>query len=206
MSHCKLYIVEGLPFSGKSTTSRHAAEAPRRRGHPVACWDEGSGDHPADYEFHAFLTESQLAALDADGLRLIAEPVPGGFILPLAQLELEVQQRLFPFKIYDGLPWAVERPLNPTVVYLETQDVAARMAEAARERDPEWLHAVIDYHTGQGYGLAHGLVGFDGYAACLEARQRRELDMLNALDIRKLTLTDPFRSWDAALAALYERL
>lgn len=264
MSHCKLYIVEGLPFSGKSTTSRHIAEALRRRGHPVACWDEGSGNHPADYEFHAFLTESQLAALDADGLRLIAEPVPGGFILPLAQLEPEVQQRLFPFKIYDGLPWAVERPLmlrrwqqwaeaasareeisvfncvflqnplcetmmrfnlpdadilgylskihdilrplNPTVVYLETRDVAARMAEAARERDPEWLHAVIDYHTGQGYGLAHGLVGFDGYVACLEARQRRELDMLNALDIRKLTLTDPFRSWDAALAALYERL
>ena len=49
-------------------------------------------------------------------------------------------------------------------------------------------------------------MGFDGYVACLEARQRRELDMLNALDIRKLTLTDPFRSWDAALAALYERL
>ena len=63
MSHCKLYIVEGLPFSGKSTTSRHIAEALRRRGHPVACWDEGSGNHPADYEFHAFLTESQLAAL-----------------------------------------------------------------------------------------------------------------------------------------------
>lgn len=264
MSHCKLYIVEGLPFSGKSTTSRRIAEELRRRGHSVAYCDEGSRDHPADYEFHAFLTESQLSALDADGLHPIAEPVPGGLVLPLAQLEPEWQQRLLPFKIYDGLPWSVERPLmlrrwqqwaeaaaakdeisvfncvflqnplcetmmrfhlpdatvfgyiseihdilrplNPSVVYLKTRDVTTRLTEAARERDSGWLNAVIDYHTGQGYGKAHGLVGFDGYVACLEARQRRELDVLNALDIRRLILTDPFRNWDAALAELFEQL
>lgn len=264
MSDCKLYIVEGLPCAGKSTTSRHIAEELRRRGHSVTYRDEGSGDHPADYEFHAFLTEAQLAALDDGALRPIAEPVPGGWILPLAKLDSDRLERLLPHKIYDGLPWAAERPLmlhrwrawaeaaarrdeisvfncvflqnplcetmmrfdmprdaicrhveeilsvirplNPTIVYLKTQDAAGRIAEIARERDPAWLRAVIDYHTLQGYGKARGLTGFEGYAACLEARQSVELEILDALDVRKIILTDPFEDWNAAIAALFAQI
>lgn len=260
MSTCKLYIVEGLPCAGKSTTARRLAEALRLRGNAVSCFDEGSGDHPADYEFHAFLTESQLAMPGASPLRSIAEPVPGGWILPLAQLEPDRLAQLLPCKIYDGLPWETEqplmlnrwqkwaesavrddaifvfncvflqnplcetmmrfhlppevieghisailsaiRPLNPAIIYLETRDVARRVADVARERGPEWLSAVIGYHTGQGYGKAHGLTGFDGYIACLEARQRTELAILNSLDVRKIVLTDPFADWNAAMQRL----
>ncbi len=264
MPDCKLYVVEGLPCAGKSATSRSIAEELRRRGHPVAYRDEGTGDHPADYEFHAFLTEAQLVALGGGALRPVAEPVPGGLILPLARVESEWLERLLPYKIYDGLPWAVEqplmlrrwrtwaaaaarrdgisvfncvflqnplceammrfdlprdairrhvadilsiiRPLNPTIVYLETRRVAELIADVARERDPEWLRAVIDYHTLQGYGQSHGLTGFEGYAACLEARQRLELEILRSLDVRQIVLTDPFADWSAALNGLFARL
>lgn len=264
MSDCKLYVVEGLPCAGKSTTSRRIAGELRRRGQSVAYCDEGTGNHPADYEFHAFLTDAQLAELGGGALRSAAEPVPGGWILPLAQVESEWRERLLPHKIYDGLPWAVEqplmlrrwrawadaaarrdeisvfncvflqnplcetmmrfdlpcdairrhvgdilsaiRPLNPMIVYLETRHVAERVAETARERAPEWLRGVVDYHTSQGYGKAHGLTGFEGYSACLAARQRIELEILRSLDVRQIVLTDPFADWDATLTELFARL
>ena len=48
----KLYIVEGLPCSGKSTTARHIAE--RVGG---LYFDEGCGNHPAYFEFDAFVPD-----------------------------------------------------------------------------------------------------------------------------------------------------
>ena len=51
MNH-RLYIIEGLPCSGKSTTSAFVAEL--LKAHGKVCYvDEGTGEHPADYEFHA---------------------------------------------------------------------------------------------------------------------------------------------------------
>ena len=52
--------------------------------------DEGTGNHPADYEFHAL----------ADGQ-----------IIPLSQVSPEELPALLPRKIYDGLPWETEAPL-----------------------------------------------------------------------------------------------
>ena len=57
----KLIIVEGLPCSGKSTTARYIAE---KIGYTFV--DEGTGSHPADYEFQAFLTKSDLETFTAD--------------------------------------------------------------------------------------------------------------------------------------------
>ena len=82
----KLYIVEGLPCSGKSTTAAYIA---RITGGSL--FDEGCGDHPADYEFSAFipddadLTPGELAQLSAN-----AEIQPGGMIVPLGGLPGEL--------------------------------------------------------------------------------------------------------------------
>ena len=46
----RLYIVEGLPCSGKSTTSKHIADLLEKSGKKECFFDEGSRDHPADYE------------------------------------------------------------------------------------------------------------------------------------------------------------
>lgn len=86
----RLYIVEGLPCSGKSTTARRIADALTRRGERVRLVDEGTGDHPADYEFHAL----------ADGKIVALKDVPP-----------EDLPALLPRKIYDGLPWADEAPV-----------------------------------------------------------------------------------------------
>lgn len=92
----KLYIVEGLPCSGKSTTARFIANTLETMGRRVYNIDEGTGDHPADYEFHALLD---------------------GQIISLNQFPPEELSALLPYKIYDGgspagrLPWDIEAPL-----------------------------------------------------------------------------------------------
>lgn len=86
----RLYIVEGLPCSGKSTTARFIADALKQQGKHVCFVDEGTLNHPADYEFHALVD---------------------GQVVPLSQYPPEELPALLPSKLYDGLPWETEAPL-----------------------------------------------------------------------------------------------
>lgn len=95
MKH-RLIIVEGLPCSGKSTMSAYVAEF-LRRSEKVCFVDEGNGDHPADYEFHALAP----AGLLGDQSRVV----------PLAEYSGDLLEQLMQYKIYDALPWEIERPL-----------------------------------------------------------------------------------------------
>ena len=95
MSH-RLYIVEGLPCSGKSTISALTASMLSSYG-KVVFVDEGTCDHPADYEFHA-LAPAGLLSDDS-------------MIVPLSEYSGELFDRLLPYKIYDMLPWEIEKPL-----------------------------------------------------------------------------------------------
>lgn len=95
MKH-RLVIVEGLPCSGKSTISAYVAECLRQR-EQVCFIDEGTGDHPADYEFHAVAPAGMLG----DKRKIVA----------LSEYSGEQFECLLPYKIYDGLPWEIEKPL-----------------------------------------------------------------------------------------------
>ena len=110
----KLYLIEGLPCSGKSTTSRYVARKLEEMGKSVQFVDEGTGNHPADYEFHSFLDFQALDTLQ-NGLRekVKARSITqeGGFIVPLSSLSGKELDTLLQYKIYDFLPWEVERPL-----------------------------------------------------------------------------------------------
>ena len=87
MKH-RLIIVEGPPCSGKSSISAYVAEILKGK----ACFvDEGTGDHPADYEFHALIPDADSPA--------------NGRIVPLAGVSSDQLEQLLPYKIYDGLPW-----------------------------------------------------------------------------------------------------
>ena len=110
----KLYIVEGLPCSGKTTTSKYVAELLEKSGRTVKYVDEGSGDHPADYEFHAYITQEQLKNLEATmqiKIRQAATEKGAGYIVALSELADNEREQLLPYKIYDFLPWETEKPL-----------------------------------------------------------------------------------------------
>ena len=95
MNH-RLYIIEGLPCSGKSTTSRYVAELLKKQGN-ICYVDEGTGDHPADYEFHALAPA-----------RMLSEE---SHIVSLKDYSGEIFDRLLQYKIYDFLPWETEKPV-----------------------------------------------------------------------------------------------
>lgn len=104
----RLYITEGLPCSGKSTTARYISGLTGGR-----LYDENCGCHPADYEFSAFIPEDS-GEFSGEELRQLekgAEHVPGGIVVPLNTLSGELFDRALKFKLYDFLDWETEYPV-----------------------------------------------------------------------------------------------
>lgn len=92
----KLFIVEGLPCSGKSTTSSFIASI-LEKTEKVCFVDEGTKNHPADYEFHALAPAGFLSDKEE--------------IVSLSQFSGDMFDKLLQYKIYDFLPWNIEMPL-----------------------------------------------------------------------------------------------
>ncbi len=257
----RLYIVEGMPCSGKSTVSAFAAELLKEKGHTVSCVDEGSGNHPADYEFNACLSEDELSEYSETEqikIKSASEKTDNGYIVPLSEFDGELFKRLLKNKIYDFLPWEKEKPvmidkwrsfvknadkdtvyvfncvflqnpmcetmmrfsftekesmeyiseilktvreMNPVVIYLKNDDIAASVKKASKEREG-WLEGVIDYHINGKYGKSIKAEGFSGYISCLEERQRRELRILSQLQLNSFVLDNPQNDW----AGTYEKI
>ena len=108
MKNTRLYIVEGLPCSGKSSTAKFIAE---KTGGTQ--FDEGCGDHPADWEFHAFIpdTAAEFTALERAELDILSERLPGGIVVPLNAVSGALADKAMKYKIYDCLEWEAERPV-----------------------------------------------------------------------------------------------
>lgn len=109
----KLYIIEGLPCSGKSTTSAFVAEQLKTNS-KVCFFDEGTGNHPADYEFSAFVNRQAFSGFSPDEqaeITAAGEQSAGGFIVPLSAFSGELFDGLLQYKIYDFLPWETEYPV-----------------------------------------------------------------------------------------------
>jgi len=252
----RLYIIEGLPCSGKSTTSAFIAEILKEK-YSVCYVDEGSGNHPADYEFHGFIGENEMLNFSREEqteIKRTAEKTDKGYIVSLSNFGGEIFHKLLQYKIYDFLPWETEKPLmldkwrsfvstadndtvyvfncvmlqnpmcetmmrfgfaenvscdyireiakitlplDPVVIYLKNDDIRECVEKTSAERDG-WLEAVTDYHVNGGYGKSIDAKGFDGYIHCLEERQRRELCILSALDVKSFVLDNAHRDWNKA--------
>ncbi len=260
----RLYIIEGLPCSGKSTASGFVAEKLEEK-YNVCYFDEGSGNHPSDYEFHAFITDFDLhnfSEAEQNKIRKVCESCENGYIIPLSLFEGDLCDRLLKYKIYDFLPWETEYPvmlekwrsfaensdadtvyvfncvllqnpmcetmmrfgfpkeksleyiseitkiikqLNPVVIYLKNDNISTSVIKTSAEREG-WLEAVIGYHNNGAFGKSINAQGFDGYIACLEERQKRELEILSELDIESLVIDNPQRDWDKAYTEINDFL
>jgi hypothetical protein len=110
----RLYIVEGPPCAGKSEAARIIADAVAAGGRQAAIFDEYNMDHPADYTFHAYMTEDEIGVLSHEERRQIySESVRtgAGYVVPLTKISVNLFGKVLPFKIYDNLCWESERPV-----------------------------------------------------------------------------------------------
>lgn len=204
-----LIIVEGLPGSGKSTTAERIAGELKRRENKVLCVDEGAQDHPADYaeyDFPDFETERRMI-LDK-WRRFVGQANRGVvYVFNCVFLQNPMCETMMRFGMEPGASqrYIAEiaeliQPLRPVILYIDQPDVKDSIDRVLEERGPDWLNAVIEYHTAQGYGKEHALSGYAGYIKCLEERKARELDILQALNTEHHII-----SRDMGAAELVER-
>jgi energy-coupling factor transporter ATP-binding protein EcfA2 len=83
---------------------------------------------------------------------------------------------------------AIIKLLNPTLIYVEQQDLSRTFKRAVDERSKEWSSGFIDYYNNQGYGKGIGAEGLEGTLAVLEARYQLEKELFDALDMHKLRI------------------
>lgn len=87
-------------------------------------------------------------------------------------------------------------PLTPLVLYLKPRDVRAALLHAREQRSREWADFVTWYLTGQAYGEAHHLEGYEGVIQFYEMRQALEVQLLHELSIRSLVIEHTGTEWE----------
>ncbi|KYP82068.1 hypothetical protein [Ferroacidibacillus organovorans] len=90
----------------------------------------------------------------------------------------------------------VIKPLFPQLIYFHPGDVRVTLNRAFEKRSSEWKEGVTQYFTKQGYGLSHGLTGFDGLVEFLVVRTHIERKVLRQLPLRKKVIDNNDLNWD----------
>lgn len=193
-----LIIAEGLPGCGKSTAAAMIAEKLKEKGKNVVCVDEGVREHPADYadyDFPDFETEREKILGKWQSFTENADK-DTIYVFNCIFLQNPMCETMMRFGMPEeaSLKYIKEiseiiKPLNPIIIYIDLPDIKATVDSVLDERGNDWLNAVIDYHTSQGYGKQNNLSGYDGYIKCLEERKIRELNILKSLDIENYTVS-----------------
>jgi hypothetical protein len=88
------------------------------------------------------------------------------------------------------------KSLNPLVIYLHPHNVRAALEHVRAERPKEWADFVTWYLTGQAYGKAHDLYGYEGVIQFYEIRQKLEVGILKDLSIPSLVIQHSGADWN----------
>ena len=114
MRQNRLFIVEGVPCTGKTSTSEFISNLISKSGKKVLYFQEGAPDHPADYSFHAFINNEDLDRFsneEKDTLLNNSENVNNGYVISLFDIREKLFNKVIQYKIYDMLPWDKEYPV-----------------------------------------------------------------------------------------------
>lgn len=99
---------------------------------------------------------------------------------------------------------SILKPIEPTIVYLELNDVARIFPVVYNERPIEWKQGFVEYYTTGAYAVKRNLVGVPGTIAVLGDRQRRELTLLDRIPLRHVRIQNEERSSFEELTKLIE--
>lgn len=110
----RLFIVEGVPCTGKTSTSEFVASVLKQSEKNVLHFKEGEDDHPADYNFHAYILNEQFEKFSGDEKEILltnSYRINSGYISSLSKIKGDLFNKVIKYKIYDILPWHIEYPI-----------------------------------------------------------------------------------------------
>ncbi|MDA5561291.1 hypothetical protein PJK55_11135 [Exiguobacterium sp. MMG028] len=99
---------------------------------------------------------------------------------------------------------SILKPIEPTIVYLELNDVARIFPVVYNERPIEWKQGFVEYYTTGSYASKRNFVGVPGTIAMLVDRQRLELELLERIQLRHVRIQNDERSSFERLTKLIE--
>lgn len=157
-------------------------------------WDEEKDIMLAKWErfVKMALAEEKLYVFNSCFLQNYLSEMMIRFDLPMNEI-LDFMEKLY----------KIIAPLNPILIYLESTSIRFRIGDIAKTRE-KWLESVINYYTTQGYGLKHNYIGFDGFIRCIEERQRRELAIIQSLNILNQSIKDPYEDYEQSFNSAME--
>jgi hypothetical protein len=80
--------------------------------------------------------------------------------------------------------------LNPTLIYVEQDDLDFSFKKAIRERPKEWYEGFVEYYTEQGFGKEQKYKGLEGTINVLRERHILETEIFNKLNINKFKVNN----------------
>jgi hypothetical protein len=208
MRPVKLILLEGMPGAGKSTLAQGverelelAGVAARwwyeeELGHPVYCFrdlvglrrvvaDLGNGRHGRVIESALATWREFAASVAARDEIVVLDGCLFGYLtwslFPFGVSEAEILD-------YVAGVAAILRAVEPCVVYIRPDDVAASWRRLFAARGEVWAESAVARATTSAYGERNGLVGFEGLVAYWQAYQRLVDETFARLPLTKLTL------------------
>jgi thymidylate kinase len=213
----KLILVEGLPGSGKSTLAQYLVECARAESIDIRWCYEEEVDHPV-FIFHDL--DSLRSTVDAlnqgDHATVIVAALEqwGRFAAAVASANttLLIDSCLFGYLTWSLFPLDVPlgeiesyvaevariiAPLQPCLVYLYQEDVAASLRRICARRGDATERWLMEQSTQSPYGRSHQLSGIDGMVAYWSAYRRLTDSLYDRLDHPKVAIETTAGEWHA---------
>jgi hypothetical protein len=220
----RLVFVDGLPGSGKSTTTELVAGALQQRGIPCRLLREREADHPlnvggdlhpsgsttgaamfARYDVRSFVAESlaRWAAFAAEAAASERVDVLDGYPFQNSvRVLLQMDPDPATVATYETAVYEQAARLGPVLIYLDAGDPERAIRTIAEQRGAAWTEYATSVITQCPYANARSLEGMDGMVAILRAYKRLIDESVARLPFPRLVLTGCAGRWPACHASI----
>ena len=206
MLDTKLIMVEGLPGSGKSTTSQYIALQLKENGLPARWFHEAEKPHPirAQDVLQRDGIEEFVARCISNWQSFVDKVEGFGEITVLdAMLFQSMVGLLFgcdmhPQRITDIVLHIQEisRRLDPVLIYFRQNDVTKATRKLCDHRGGTVERRYVQWVENTSFAQGRELQGFDGLVTYFRMYQGLTDDLFNRLDTKKLAIENSAGDWE----------
>ncbi len=216
MRQTQLILVEGIPGSGKSTTSQFIAQRIEQQAIPVQWWYEEEAEHP----LYVFRDNTGLQRvmndLEAGRYETVIDDVLAKWRQLTERLQASNDTVVLESCLFGYLTWTlfsfdvsedriaryvarietIVRPLEPVLIFLHQRDPRRSLRRICKNRGDAWKSWFIGRPAECLYGKHRGLNGFDGLVTYWSAYGDVMHRLYNRSMCAKLAIENSVGDWE----------